>query len=67
MRIKILATTVAVAAAFAAPAQAQVEIQWWHSMGGALGEALNGLATKFNESQKEYQVNAIYKGATPSR
>jgi sn-glycerol 3-phosphate transport system substrate-binding protein len=65
MRIKILATVAAVAAAFAAPAQAQVEIQWWHSMGGALGEALNGLATKFNESQKEYKVNAVYKGSYP--
>ena len=28
----------AVAAAFTLPAQAQTEIQWWHSMGGALGE-----------------------------
>jgi sn-glycerol 3-phosphate transport system substrate-binding protein len=65
MRIKILATVAAVAAAFAAPAQAQVEIQWWHSMGGALGEALNGLATKFNESQKDYKVTAIYKGQYP--
>jgi sn-glycerol 3-phosphate transport system substrate-binding protein len=34
-------------------------------MGGALGEALNGLANKFNESQKEYKVNAIYKGSYP--
>ena len=48
-----------------AAAQAQTEIQWWHSMGGALGEALNGLATKFNESQKEYKVVAVYKGQYP--
>jgi sn-glycerol 3-phosphate transport system substrate-binding protein len=46
-------------------AQAQTEIQWWHSMGGALGEALNGLATKFNESQKEYKVVPNYKGQYP--
>ena len=65
MRIRILVTAAAVAAAFAAPARAQVEVQWWHSMGGALGEALNGLATKFNDSQKEYKVNAIYKGSYP--
>jgi sn-glycerol 3-phosphate transport system substrate-binding protein len=65
MRIKILAATVAVAAAFAGPAQAQTEIQWWHSMGGALGEALNGLANKFNASQTEFKVNAIYKGSYP--
>jgi sn-glycerol 3-phosphate transport system substrate-binding protein len=55
----------AVAAAFAAPAQAQTEINWWHSMGGALGSALNELADKFNASQKEYKVNAIYKGSYP--
>jgi sn-glycerol 3-phosphate transport system substrate-binding protein len=65
MRIKILATVAAVAAAFAAPAQAQVEIQWWHSMGGALGTAVNEVADKFNASQKEYKVNTIYKGSYP--
>jgi len=32
---------------------------------GALGEALNGLATKFNASQTAYKVNAIYKGSYP--
>ena len=65
MRIKIVATAAAVAAAFAAPAQAQVEIQWWHSLGGALGTALNEVADKFNASQKEYKVNAVYKGSYP--
>ncbi len=48
-----------------ATAQAQTEIQWWHSMGGALGEALNGLATKFNASQKDYKVVTVYKGQYP--
>ncbi|HET7526576.1 MAG TPA: sn-glycerol-3-phosphate ABC transporter substrate-binding protein UgpB [Burkholderiaceae bacterium] len=47
------------------PARAQTEIQWWHSMGGALGEALNGLADKFNASQKDYKVVATYKGQYP--
>lgn len=65
MRTKILAAAIAAAGAFAAPAQAQTEIQWWHSMGGALGEALNGLATKFNESQKEYKIVTSYKGSYP--
>jgi sn-glycerol 3-phosphate transport system substrate-binding protein len=65
MRIKILAAAVAASLGLAAPAYAQVEIQWWHSMGGALGEALNGLASKFNESQKEYKVNTVYKGSYP--
>ena len=63
MRNQFLAA--AIAAAFASPAMAQVEIQWWHSMGGALGEAVNDLAKQFNESQKEYKVTAVYKGSYP--
>jgi sn-glycerol 3-phosphate transport system substrate-binding protein len=60
------ALAVLVAACLAsANAQAQVEIQWWHSMGGALGEALNGLANKFNASQKEYKVVPTFKGTYP--
>jgi sn-glycerol 3-phosphate transport system substrate-binding protein len=65
MRINILAAAVAATFCVAAPAHAQHEIQWWHSMGGALGEALNDLANKFNAEQKEYKVNAIYKGSYP--
>jgi sn-glycerol 3-phosphate transport system substrate-binding protein len=49
----------------ASAAQAQTEIQWWHSMGGALGEKLNALATRFNASQKEYKVVPVYKGSYP--
>ena len=68
MRIdKILVAAVAAAGVFAAsaPAQAQIEIQWWHSMGGALGEKLNALADKFNASQKDYRVVAVFKGTYP--
>ncbi len=66
MHRKALAAVLFVAAFAGAPAaQAQTEIQWWHSMGGALGEALNGLANKFNASQKEYKVVPTYKGSLP--
>jgi sn-glycerol 3-phosphate transport system substrate-binding protein len=65
MRNKLLTAALAGAALFAGNAQAQTEIQWWHSMGGALGEALNGLANKFNLVQKEYKVVPIYKGQYP--
>ncbi len=41
-------------AAFSVGAQAQTEIQWWHSMGGALGEWVNDQAKDFNASQKNY-------------
>jgi sn-glycerol 3-phosphate transport system substrate-binding protein len=43
-------------------AQAQTEIQWWHAMGGQLGEALNALADGFNKSQADYKVVPVYKG-----
>jgi sn-glycerol 3-phosphate transport system substrate-binding protein len=46
-------------------AQAQTEIQFWHSMGGALGDKVNELATKFNESQKDYKVVPTFKGTYP--
>ena len=44
-------------------AAAQIEIQWWHSMGGALGEWVSDQAKGFNESQKDYKVNAVFKGS----
>ncbi len=65
MRIKILAAAIAAAGAFAAPAQAQTEIQWWHSMTGALGDRVNGFANDFNASQKEYKVVPVFKGQYP--
>ena len=46
-------------------AQAQVEVQWWHSMGGPLGEWVNDLTDGFNKSQKEYKVVATFKGSYP--
>ena len=42
---------------------AQTEIQWWHSMGGALGEWVNDLAKEFNASQKDYRVVPTFKGS----
>lgn len=66
MRFKALGATLFAAGLLGSvTAQAQTEIQWWHSMGGALGEALNGLATKFNASQQEYKVVTVYKGQYP--
>ena len=58
------ATLSAMALAFAisTPAHAQVEVQWWHSMGGALGEWVNDLAKDFNASQTAYKVVPTFKG-----
>ena len=44
-------------------AQAQTEIQWWHSMGGALGEWVNDLAQDFNKTQSQYKVVPVFKGS----
>lgn len=62
MKFKICGLALA-AAAFTAPAQAQTEIQWWHSMGGALGEWVNDLAKDFNASQKDYKIVPTFKGS----
>ncbi|MFA7665939.1 MAG: sn-glycerol-3-phosphate ABC transporter substrate-binding protein UgpB [Burkholderiaceae bacterium] len=56
-------SSLALAAALHAPAHAQVEIQWWHSMGGALGEWVNDLASDFNASQSNYKVVPTFKGS----
>lgn len=54
------------AGAFAwSPAGAVTEIQWWHSMTGALGDRLGSLADRFNKSQGDYKVTAVYKGSYP--
>ncbi len=63
---KSLFAPLAFACAIAATtAEAQTEIQFWHSMGGALGDKVNELATKFNESQKDYKVVPSFKGTYP--
>jgi sn-glycerol 3-phosphate transport system substrate-binding protein len=66
MKLKSLVSCSLIAfAGFSAPAHAQVEIQWWHAMGGALGEWVNDLAKGFNESQKAYKVTPTFKGSYP--
>ena len=55
----------ALTAAATLPAYAQVEIQWWHSMSGQLGEWVNGLAKDFNSKQTAYKVTPVFKGTYP--
>src|SRR2546428_8153195 len=65
MNVKKLAAILAASVLFSPAANAQTEIQFWLSMGGALGEATNELAGKFNDSQKEYKVVPVFKGTYP--
>ena len=44
------------------PVVAATEVQWWHAMGGQLGEMVDKFAADFNASQSKYKVNAVYKG-----
>lgn len=46
----------------ATAALAQVEIQWWHAMGGANGERVEKIAADFNAMQSDYKVVPVYKG-----
>ncbi|MBK8324168.1 MAG: sn-glycerol-3-phosphate ABC transporter substrate-binding protein UgpB [Betaproteobacteria bacterium] len=63
-RISLQATLVACALA-ATGAQAQTEIQLWHSMTGALGDKVNDFSNRFNQSQSQYKVVPVYKGSYP--
>ena len=62
MKSFVLAPLAAAVLFVAAPAHAQVEIAWWHSMGGALGEWVGDLAKDFNAKQKDYKVTPVFKG-----
>ena len=62
MQIKHLALA-ATLATCGLTAQAQTEVQWWHSMTAVNNEWVNDLAKQFNESQKEFKVIPTFKGS----
>ena len=45
-----------------ASAFAETKIQFWHAMGGRLGEVVNEIAKNFNESQDEVELTPVFKG-----
>jgi len=63
--MKLQLSAAALVAALALPAHAVTEIQWWHSMTGALNDQVNLIANGFNDSQKDYKVVPVYKGQYP--
>ena len=64
MKYRFAAAALAtLAACLPLASHAQTEIQWWHSMGGALGEWVNDQAKDFNASQKDYKVVPTFKGS----
>jgi len=62
MRVKIFALSLAGIVASIGTANAATDINFWHSMQGALGERVDALVADFNKSQSDYVVNAVYKG-----
>ena len=64
MKLQLAAqlTAMALAVMAALPAQAQTEIQWWHSMTAVNGEVVNDLAKNFNASQSNYKIVPTFKG-----
>jgi sn-glycerol 3-phosphate transport system substrate-binding protein len=65
MRPLLAATLATTLFAAAGSARAQVEVQWWHAMTGALGERVSEIANGFNASQSAYKVVPVYKGSYP--
>src|SRR5438552_4698051 len=63
MKAKTLALSFAMLVAANTSAQAQTEIQWWHSMTAVNNEWVNDLAKEFNASQKDYKVVPVFKGS----
>ncbi len=47
----------------AAPAADVITLEFWHAMGGNLGELVNELTARFNDSQDAIVVNATYTGS----
>jgi len=59
----VLALVAALIAAFSPPTAAQrIEAQFWHAMGGRLGEVVQELVDRFNESQDQYRITAVFRG-----
>jgi sn-glycerol 3-phosphate transport system substrate-binding protein len=62
MKLHFLAATAMTLSLAAPAAQAQVTIDWWHALGGELGELLEGVAEGFNASQSDYRVVPSFRG-----
>lgn len=62
MNLKSVLTASVFAFAGTAAFADKTEIEFWHAMGGRLGEVVNEIATDFNASQDKYTLVPVYKG-----
>src|SRR5450759_5771890 len=66
MKIKKLCLALAAVCAFGAgSAQAATEVQFWYANTGAIADQILVIVNKFNASQSDYKVVAVYKGTYP--
>jgi sn-glycerol 3-phosphate transport system substrate-binding protein len=61
-RILVFAILAAVAAGLSAQ---PVTVEFWHAMGGKNGEITATICERFNSSQADFKVTAVYKGSYP--
>src|SRR5687768_9052973 len=66
-RLRTIAAFIALCSALwaADPASAAIEIHFWHAMSGHLNDAVDALAQRFNDRQREYEVKPLSKGTYP--
>jgi sn-glycerol 3-phosphate transport system substrate-binding protein len=57
----LIAMITLVGAAIAQP----ITIEFWHAMSGKNGQVTQDVVDKFNASQTQYKVNAVFKGSYP--
>lgn len=57
-----LILTATTAILMAGSAMAETEVNFWHAMGGQLGERVDQMAADFNNASASCSVNATYKG-----
>ena len=58
----LLAAAMTAGAAAPSFAQQRIEIQFWHAMGGVLGERVDEVVKRYNDSQTKFTVVATNKG-----
>ena len=63
--ILVMVFSMTVLGVWPAVAQAKTEITWWHAHSGFLADRVNEIVAKFNASQSEFGVKALYKGSYP--
>ncbi|MEW7008735.1 extracellular solute-binding protein [Lentilitoribacter sp. EG35] len=63
MSLRKIVLAALLASASSTAALAETNINWWHAMGGQLGETVNQIAEDFNASQDEYKITPVFKGS----